>query len=93
MHYTWDESKRLLNLKKHGLDFVDAFRVFEKYVLLYEDDRMDYDEQRMIAYGVLDGHVVVVVHVESDDCIRVISMRRADRDESDLYYRHTGYII
>jgi len=34
---------------------------------------------------------VLIVQVESDEEIRIISMRRADSDETDLYYRNAGY--
>lgn len=44
----------------------------------------------MIGIGLLNGLVVLIVHVESDDEIRIISMRKADRDETSLYYRNIG---
>jgi uncharacterized DUF497 family protein len=58
---------------------------------LFEDDRQDYGEQRMIGIGLLETLVVLIVHVESDVTIRVISMRKADSDETDLYYQNVGY--
>jgi uncharacterized DUF497 family protein len=67
MKYTWDENKRQANLAKHGLDFANAESVFSGPVLLFEDMRNNYDEQRMIAVGLLDFAVVLIVHVESDD--------------------------
>lgn len=91
MLYSWDESKRRDNLAKHGLDFTDAPRVFAGPMVLIEDTRQDYGEQRMIGIGLLDVIVVLIVHVESDDEIRIISMRKATSDESNLYYRHAGY--
>ena len=39
MRFSWDEKKRRLNLKQHGLDFVDAPRVFEGPTFTFEDDR------------------------------------------------------
>ena len=39
MRFTWSERKRSINLKEHGLDFVDAPRVFEGLTYTYEDDR------------------------------------------------------
>jgi len=89
--YTWDEAKRKSNLEKHGLDFADAPKVFSGPLALFEDRRGDYGEQRMIAIGLLGILVVLVVHVESDDEIRIISMRKADSDETDLYYQNAGY--
>jgi len=91
MRYTWDEGKRQSNLMKHGLDFADAARVFDGPLLLIEDTRADYGEQRMIGIGLLEHLVVLIFHVESDDEIRIISMRKADSDETDLYYRNAGY--
>jgi hypothetical protein len=45
----------------------------------------------MIGIGLLDYLVVLIVHVESDDSIRIISMRKADSDETDLFYKNAGY--
>ncbi len=91
MNFTWDETKRQTNLQKHGLDFADAEKVFNGPLVLFEDTRENYGEQRMIGIGLLDYIVVLVVHVESDDDIRIISMRKADSDETDLYYKNAGY--
>lgn len=91
MRYTWDEAKRQANLQKHSLDFVDAEKVFDSPLVLIEDTREAYDEQRMIGIGLLDFLVVLIVHVESDEEIRIISMRKADSDETDLYYKNAGY--
>lgn len=91
MRYTWDEAKREGNLLKHGLDFADAARVFDLPMVLLEDCRQDYGEQRMIGIGLLDFLVVLIVHVESNEEIRIISMRKATSDETDLYYKNAGY--
>ena len=58
MRFSWDERKRRLNLKEHGLDFVDAPRVFEGSTFTFEDDRFAYDEQRFVTLGFLAGMVV-----------------------------------
>ena len=91
MNFTWDDAKRQSNLQKHGLDFADAAKVFSGPLVLFQDKREDYSEQRMIGIGLLDYLVVLIVHVESDQDIRVISMRKADSDETDLYYENSGY--
>ena len=91
MNFTWDDAKRQSNLQKHGLDFADAAKVFSGPLVLLQDKREDYSEQRMIGIGLLDYLVVLIVHVESDQDIRVISMRKADSDETDLYYKNAGY--
>ncbi|NBC47467.1 MAG: BrnT family toxin [Gammaproteobacteria bacterium] len=91
MRFTWDERKRRANLSKHGLDFADAEKVFAGPMILVKDHRRDYGEQRMIGIGLLDVLVVLIVHVESDHDIRIISMRKATSDETDLLYRNAGY--
>ena len=90
MQFSWDETKRKANIAKHGLDFADASRVFESPMVLFEDDRQAYGEQRMIGIGLLESLVVLIVHVESETHIRIISMRKADSNETNLYYQNIG---
>ena len=73
MQFIWDEAKRKANITKHGLDFADASRVFDSPMVLVEDDRQAYSEQRMIGIGLLESSVVLNVHVESETHIRIIS--------------------
>ncbi len=86
MRFTWSERKRAVNLKDHGLDFVDAPRVFEGATYTFEDDRFDYGEQRFETLGLLAGVPVSIVHTESEDEIRVISFRKATKREADIYF-------
>ena len=72
MRYVRDERKRRANLKEHGLDFADAWKVFAGAMVLIEDDREDYGEQRLLGIGLLEVLVVVVVHTEGSGTIRVI---------------------
>ena len=81
---TWDGAKRRTNLRKHGLDFVDAEQVFEGVTYTYEDDRLGYDEQRFISLGLVREIVVSIVHTEEDDHIHIISMRKATRREREI---------
>ena len=91
MEFLWDEAKRLSNLARHGLDFADAAKVFAGPMVLFQDDRWEYGEQRMIGIGLLTDLVILIVHVEHESAVRIISMRRASHDETDLYYRNAGY--
>ena len=86
MEFTWSEAKRASNLKKHGLDFVDAPSVFEGLTFTFEDDRFSYDEQRYVTLGLLAGIPVSVVHTESDHEIRIISFRKATSREAQIYF-------
>ena len=86
MQFIWHEPKRQVNLKKHGMDFADAERVFSGPTFTFEDDREDYGEQRWVTLGLLGAKVVVIVHTETAEEIRVISMREADKDEQLLFF-------
>ena len=86
MQFTWSERKRAINLKDHGLDFVDTPRVFEGATYTFEDSRFDYAEQRFETLGLLAGVPVSVVHTESENEIRIISFRKATKREAKLYF-------
>lgn len=87
MEYEWDEAKRLANLRKHGIDFLDIPDVFDGDILTVEDDRYSYGEQRFITLGLLQGRVVAVVHTEREDCTRIISARKATNYERRIYFK------
>ena len=87
MRYTFDPEKNAANLKKHGYDFEDAPQVIESdHTVTFEDRRFAYDEQRFITLGMLRGEVVVIATAETDEEIRLISMRKAERNEQEIYY-------
>lgn len=88
MRFTWDEVKRKRNLKDHGLDFVDAKRVFEGATFTFEDDRFRYDEQRLVTLGLLEGIPVSIVHTETKDRVRVISFRKATKGETAILFEN-----
>ena len=88
MTFEWDENKRLLNLKKHGIDFADARAVFEdKQRFSIIDSRYDYGEMRMKTVGKMnDKLVVLLIHTDRNKNIRIISARRANKTEREQYY-------
>jgi uncharacterized DUF497 family protein len=81
--FTWIESKRLATIEKHGIDFLDAIEIFASDHLLLSA-RSDH-EQRSIAVGILNGVALAVVFTMRDDTIRIITARRARRDERERY--------
>lgn len=88
MKFEWDETKRQTNLRKHRLDLADAQTVFLGVTLTINDGRFDYDEDRFITVGLLNETVVVIAHTERADVIRIISMRKATRNEQRHYFRN-----
>jgi uncharacterized DUF497 family protein len=86
--FAWDEAKRLLNLRKHGIDFADCAQLFSGLTVSWADSRFEYGEQRYIAAGLVRGRVLVVAFAEIRDVIRVISMRKASRHEEASYFEN-----
>ena len=86
MTFEWDEAKRRDNVRKHGIDFAGVDEVFRGLTATMEDDRHSYGEQRFITLGLLSGRVVVVVHTEREDRVRIISVRKAIKNEQQLYF-------
>jgi len=60
--------------------------VFDGYTVSIEDNRVYYGEQRFITFGKLNAYVVVIVHTEKDNNIRIISICKATRNEETNYY-------
>ena len=87
MRFTWDEVKRRRNLKDHGLDFVDAQRVFDDATFTFEDDRFQYEEKRFVTLELLEGLPVSVVHTETKDRIHIISFRKATKRETTILFQ------
>ncbi len=87
MRFTWDDAKRTDNLKVHGLDFADAQGVFSGPTFTYEDSRFSYAEERYVTLGMLKGMVVSIVHTETLRTIRVISFRKATKNEQAIFFK------
>ncbi|NCC52095.1 MAG: BrnT family toxin [Spartobacteria bacterium] len=82
MKLEWDEEKNKLNIRKHRINFADVAPVFEGPLYVSLDTRHAYGEERVIGIGFLKESVVVVVFIEiSDNIIRLISARKAAKNE------------
>lgn len=80
MIFEWDESKRMANIAKHGLDFLDADLLFEG-AFLRAPARMAGDEVREMCIGRIEGRYVTLIFTEREGAIRCISLRRARSHE------------
>ena len=90
MKYEWDEAKSRKNAAKHGLSFEDAELVFSGPCVTFEDDRFDYGEKRLITLGLLSGRLVVIAHSPRNEGTRIISMRKENRREKEIYQKRLG---
>ena len=87
MDYEWDPGKAASNLRKHGVDFADAVLALEDVNALTVED-FDQQERRFKTLGMGPFlEVLLVVHCErSANHIRIISARKADRNETEQYF-------
>ena len=89
MQITFDPAKNALNIELRGLSFEQVVD-FEFETATYRmDTRRDYGETRVRTFGYLDKRLHVLVFVEADNGIRVISFRRANKREVKQYEQET----
>ncbi|MBF0567315.1 MAG: BrnT family toxin [Nitrospirae bacterium] len=86
MSFEWDEQKRAVNLAKHGIDFKAAKFIFDGQTIEMTDTRRDYGEERIGAYGEVNGVLIFVVYTRRGDNRRIISARKAGTHEQKAYY-------
>ena len=85
--FQWDERKRVRNYAKHGVDFLRATEIFETKHLLWDVSRPEEGERRYCAIGEARGEVLAVVFTWRASKRRLISARRASRNERRAYYQ------
>ena len=93
MIFEWDDNKEQINIKKHGMDFETASRIFldENRLEIYDDLHSDY-EDRYITIGLIDTvmYVATVIYTErGNDVVRIISARKATPKERRKYYDYS----
>jgi len=92
LRFEWNPRKAARNLAKHGVSFDEASTVFaDTLSLTIPDPDHSEDEERLVIIG--ESHrrrLLVVVHVEEDETVRLISAREADRREREKYEEGTS---
>jgi len=84
--FEWDPAKAALNRRKHGISFPYATRVFlDDHRQERLDTREDYGEDRWAVLGRVDDLVLAVVYTLRGSNIRIISARKADRNDRGLF--------
>ena len=86
-NFEWDDQKAASNLSKHGVSFDEAVSVFgDGRALTFSDTDHSELEDRSRTFGVSNKtRLLVVVHTERRNGIRIISARKATRYEKDIY--------
>ena len=89
MDFDWDDSKAKANKKKHGVSFAEAATAFQdpNAIELFDDDHLEYEERWVLVGQSAKSRVLLVVFVEKhEETIRIISARKAHKDEVTQYY-------
>jgi len=88
--FEWDEPKENANVKKHGVSFEEARSAFfDGYAVVFFDPDHSDDEDRFILLGLsIKLRTLVVCHCfrEEETVIRMISARKADKEEEQEYW-------
>ena len=87
MEIEWDNNKAASNLIKHKIDFEDAKNIFLDPNRLEREDKRDYDEIRIQVIGIVNQVVLFVVYTKRNGKNRIISARRANKNEQRQYYQ------
>ncbi|OPY57971.1 MAG: hypothetical protein A4E57_04909 [Syntrophorhabdaceae bacterium PtaU1.Bin034] len=89
--FEWDDAKAVANLRLHGVSFEDGARAFtDPFAIEWIDDRQIYGEERFVLLGFCGYEVLYVAYTERGDNIRIISVRKATKNEKDHYYRQNA---
>jgi uncharacterized protein len=83
--FEWDEQKSASTFDNRGFDFAWASRIFDGPVLESIDARNEYGEIRIQAIGATGEDILFVVYTDRDHVRRVVSARRADKRERELW--------
>mgnify|MGYP002622479457 CR=1 FL=1 len=84
--FEWNENKRLKNIEKHGIDFADAVKIFDGFIHTYMSNWAEYDEERYVSIGLLEGVEIAVIYTHREGSICIISARRARKNERGMYH-------
>ncbi len=93
--FEWHAAKARINYNKHGVTFETAKRVFaDTFMVEVLDDSEDYGEERYLVIGMVDAQLLSVVYTPRQGRFRLISARRATKDEQNHYFKqnHQGEI-
>jgi uncharacterized DUF497 family protein len=89
--FEWSDAKARTNLIDHEVSFDEAKLVFDDPRRLEElDDRFDYGEDRFNTRGLVKARLLTVTYTERRDRYRIISARKAPRNEQDDYFSQDG---
>jgi uncharacterized DUF497 family protein len=87
MNFSWDENKAKKNQHKHGVSFAEASTVFGDplSITIQDQGHSDYEERFVVIGCSLNMEILIVIHTDNENTIRIISARKATTKERSLY--------
>lgn len=91
MRFEFDPDKDSANRAKHGVPLLFGRRIFDDpSAAIIPTLRIEDEEERFKAVGVVSGKLWTAIHVWREDCVRLISVRRSNGTEQRFYHRYSG---
>ena len=88
MRFTWRPEKNRINVRRHGIAFQDAARIFDGPTVEKADDRFDYGETRIYAIGLVNGIEITVIYTHRENAERhLLSAWRSEPHERRTYWQ------
>ncbi|MDR1650954.1 MAG: BrnT family toxin [Synergistaceae bacterium] len=89
MGFEWDDQKRIANIRKHHIDFNDAAAIYNGFVITSKTPQPNLTEERFLSIGLMRDIEIVVVFTKRGGNRRIISARRARKNEREKYYEES----
>lgn len=88
MKFEFDLAKSEVNRAKHGIDFIEAQKIWKDPGLIDFIPANSAGEHRWYAVGEVNGVLWTATYTERNDAIRIFSVRRSRSEEKEAYYEH-----
>ncbi len=91
LRFEWDTAKAKTNVSKHGISFEEAKSVFydDAAIEFYDDEHSDWEDRFLMLGFSAKRRILLICHCyrENDHVIRIISARKATKQEASNYHR------
>ncbi len=91
--FEWDNNKNQIDKKKHGIDFEEAKTVFYDDAIIFDDPEHSMEEEQFLVLGITKHENLCIVshcYRDRDNIIRIISARKATKNERKIYNKYVG---
>jgi uncharacterized DUF497 family protein len=83
--FEFDPDKDAVNRQVHDVSLAQGEKMNLRRSVVFEDDRFDYGEERLVAIGRIDGKVYTMIYTWRGETLRAISLRKAEKHEREIF--------